>query len=66
VIAIATQGDDEINNLVEHTIYIPQAPELLLPILEVVPRVTPRLPHHRKKRLRRRSTQESRKSVTVK
>jgi glucosamine--fructose-6-phosphate aminotransferase (isomerizing) len=37
VIAIATQGDDEINNLVEHTIYIPQAPELLLPILEVVP-----------------------------
>ena len=37
VIAIATQGDDEIRNLVEHTIYIPRAPELLLPILEVVP-----------------------------
>jgi glucosamine--fructose-6-phosphate aminotransferase (isomerizing) len=37
VIAIATQGDDEIAHLVEHTIYIPQAPELLLPILEVVP-----------------------------
>ncbi len=37
VIAIATQGDDEICNLVEHTIYIPPAPELLLPILEVVP-----------------------------
>ncbi len=37
VIAIAVQGDEEIRNLVEHTIYIPPAPELLLPILEVVP-----------------------------
>ena len=37
VIAIAIEGDDEIRNLVEHTITIPQAPELLLPILEVVP-----------------------------
>jgi glucosamine--fructose-6-phosphate aminotransferase (isomerizing) len=27
----------EISQLVEHTIHIPQAPELLLPILEVVP-----------------------------
>jgi glucosamine--fructose-6-phosphate aminotransferase (isomerizing) len=37
VIAIAIDGDDEIKHLVEHTIHIPQAPELLLPILEVVP-----------------------------
>jgi glucosamine--fructose-6-phosphate aminotransferase (isomerizing) len=37
VIAIATEGDDEISSLVEHTIHIPKAPELLLPILEVVP-----------------------------
>jgi glutamine---fructose-6-phosphate transaminase (isomerizing) len=37
VIAIATEGDTEISQLVEQTIYIPQAPELLLPILEVVP-----------------------------
>ncbi|WP_238398503.1 glutamine--fructose-6-phosphate transaminase (isomerizing) [Edaphobacter sp. 12200R-103] len=37
VIAIAIQGDTEIQQLVEHTIYIPPAPELLLPILEVVP-----------------------------
>src|SRR5580698_421918 len=37
VIAIATEGDHEIGQLVEHTIYIPQAPELLLPLLEVVP-----------------------------
>ena len=37
VIAIAIEGDEHIAQLVEHTIYIPQAPELLLPILEVVP-----------------------------
>ena len=38
VIAIAIEGDAEISQLVEQqTIYIPQAPELLLPILEVVP-----------------------------
>ena len=37
VIAIAVQGDKEIGGLVEEVIRIPQAPELLLPILEVVP-----------------------------
>jgi glucosamine--fructose-6-phosphate aminotransferase (isomerizing) len=37
VIAIAIEGDEDITGLVEHTIHIPQAPELLLPILEVVP-----------------------------
>jgi len=37
VIAIAIEGDRQIGQLVEHTIHIPQAPELLLPILEVVP-----------------------------
>jgi glutamine---fructose-6-phosphate transaminase (isomerizing) len=37
VIAIAIQGDEEIKQRVEHTIQIPQAPELLLPVLEVVP-----------------------------
>jgi glucosamine--fructose-6-phosphate aminotransferase (isomerizing) len=37
VIAIAVEGDHEIEQLVEHTIHIPAAPELLLPILEVVP-----------------------------
>jgi glucosamine--fructose-6-phosphate aminotransferase (isomerizing) len=37
VIAIATEGDHEIRQLVEHVIHIPAAPELLLPILEVVP-----------------------------
>jgi glucosamine--fructose-6-phosphate aminotransferase (isomerizing) len=34
---IAIEGDEEIKQLVEHTIQIPQAPELLLPVLEVVP-----------------------------
>ncbi len=37
VIAIATDGDHEIEHLVEHTLHIPAVPELLLPILEVVP-----------------------------
>jgi len=37
VIAIAIEGDEQIKQLVEHTISIPQAPELLLPVLEVVP-----------------------------
>jgi glucosamine--fructose-6-phosphate aminotransferase (isomerizing) len=37
VIAIATHGDHEISDQVEHTIRIPEAPELLLPILEVIP-----------------------------
>jgi glucosamine--fructose-6-phosphate aminotransferase (isomerizing) len=37
VIAIAIEGDEEIKHLVEHTIQIPQAPELLLPVVEVVP-----------------------------
>ena len=37
VIAVAIEGDQEIAQLVTHVIYIPHAPELLLPILEVVP-----------------------------
>ncbi|MGP8261134.1 MAG: glutamine--fructose-6-phosphate transaminase (isomerizing) [Acidobacteriaceae bacterium] len=37
VIAIAIEGDRHIGQLVEHAIHIPPAPELLLPILEVVP-----------------------------
>ena len=37
VIAIAIEGDTHISQLVEHTIFIPQSHELLLPILEVVP-----------------------------
>jgi glutamine---fructose-6-phosphate transaminase (isomerizing) len=37
VIAIAVEGQEEIAQLVEHVISIPKAPELLLPLLEIVP-----------------------------
>ncbi|MGI8771589.1 MAG: glutamine--fructose-6-phosphate transaminase (isomerizing) [Acidobacteriaceae bacterium] len=37
VIAIAIEGDTRIGQLVDHVVYIPPAPELLLPLLEVVP-----------------------------
>ncbi len=37
VIALATEGDEEIKEAADHIIYIPQAPENLLPILEIVP-----------------------------
>jgi glucosamine--fructose-6-phosphate aminotransferase (isomerizing) len=37
VIAIATEGDGEMRNLADHTIFVPQASELLSPILEIVP-----------------------------
>ena len=37
VIAVATEGDEQIRQLVEHVLYVPSAPELLLPVLDVVP-----------------------------
>jgi glucosamine--fructose-6-phosphate aminotransferase (isomerizing) len=37
VIAVATQGDDTIGDLVEHVIHIPPAMELLSPLIEIVP-----------------------------
>ena len=37
VIAIATEGDEEIKESADHVLYIPSAPEELSPILEVVP-----------------------------
>ncbi len=37
VIALATDGDAEVEAIADHTIFIPQAPELLSPILEIVP-----------------------------
>ena len=36
-IAIATEGDREITQIAHRTIFVPSAPELLLPLLEVVP-----------------------------
>jgi len=37
VIALATAGDEDIASIADHTIFIPQTIELLLPILEIVP-----------------------------
>ena len=37
VIAIATEGDEELRRLANHTIFVPRASELLSPILEMVP-----------------------------
>jgi glucosamine--fructose-6-phosphate aminotransferase (isomerizing) len=37
VIAIASEGDEEIGKLADHTVFVPRASELLSPILEIVP-----------------------------
>jgi len=37
VIAIASEGNEDMRKLADHTIFVPQAPELLSPILEIVP-----------------------------
>jgi glutamine---fructose-6-phosphate transaminase (isomerizing) len=37
VIAVATEGDQEIQHEADHVLYIPPAPEELVPILEIVP-----------------------------
>jgi glucosamine--fructose-6-phosphate aminotransferase (isomerizing) len=37
VIALASEGDKEVEKLADSTIFIPAAPELLSPILEIVP-----------------------------
>jgi glutamine---fructose-6-phosphate transaminase (isomerizing) len=37
VIAVAIQGDEHIGQLVDHVLFVPPAPELLLPVLDVIP-----------------------------
>src|SRR5215470_13025859 len=37
VIAVATEGDTKVPALANHTFFVPRAPELLSPILEIVP-----------------------------
>ena len=37
VIAVAIEGDKQIGQLVDHVLYVPSAPELLLPVLDVIP-----------------------------
>ena len=59
VIAIATEGDHEIKEAADHVIYVPEAPEELLPILEIVPLAVAGLSHRGAARLRRRSAEES-------
>ena len=37
IIAVATEGDEEVANMAHHVLYIPQAPPLLTPMLATVP-----------------------------
>ena len=37
VIAVAVEGDEEIRQLVNHVLYVPNTSELLLPVLDVIP-----------------------------
>jgi glucosamine--fructose-6-phosphate aminotransferase (isomerizing) len=34
---VATEGNKQIRELVEHVIYVPDAPELLAPLIEIIP-----------------------------
>jgi glucosamine--fructose-6-phosphate aminotransferase (isomerizing) len=37
LVTVATEGDKEVASIAEHVFYVPAAPELLLPIVEVIP-----------------------------
>ena len=37
LVAVATEGDTEVATIAEHVFYVPAAPELLLPVVEVIP-----------------------------
>ena len=37
LIALATEGDSTVPRIADHSVFIPAAPELLSPILEIVP-----------------------------
>jgi glutamine---fructose-6-phosphate transaminase (isomerizing) len=37
LVTVATEGDEEVAAIAEHVFYVPAAPELLLPIVEVIP-----------------------------
>jgi glucosamine--fructose-6-phosphate aminotransferase (isomerizing) len=37
VVTVATEGDQEVAAIADQVFYVPAAPELLLPILEVIP-----------------------------
>ena len=37
IIALETEGEEDIKEAADHVLYVPVAPEELLPILEIVP-----------------------------
>jgi len=37
LVTVATEGDEEVASIADHVFYVPAAPELLLPIVEVIP-----------------------------
>lgn len=37
LVTVATEGDKEVGKIADHVFYVPAAPELLLPIVEVIP-----------------------------
>jgi glucosamine--fructose-6-phosphate aminotransferase (isomerizing) len=37
LVAVATEGDHEVASIADQVFFVPAAPELLLPILEVIP-----------------------------
>jgi glucosamine--fructose-6-phosphate aminotransferase (isomerizing) len=37
LVTVATEGDDEVATIADQVFYVPAAPELLLPIVEVIP-----------------------------
>jgi glucosamine--fructose-6-phosphate aminotransferase (isomerizing) len=37
LVAVATEGDSEVHSVADRVMFVPKAPELLLPLLEVVP-----------------------------
>jgi len=37
LVTVATEGDEEVASIADHVFYVPSAPELLLPIVEVIP-----------------------------
>src|SRR5499427_1507961 len=37
LVTVATEGDQEVGTIADHVFHVPAAPELLLPILEVIP-----------------------------
>jgi glucosamine 6-phosphate synthetase-like amidotransferase/phosphosugar isomerase protein len=37
LIALATEADTTVPQLANHTVFVPEAPELLSPILEIIP-----------------------------